>query len=172
LVTLPIPKVITGQIPGARINYEIAEILTHKAPGASGFNVLLTGPVTEAVYIFNTTFFWVQAVFMGALAGLLCVLAGVRRSLLVLLVEFALMFGFVYGRAGVAATLPVLVNSYLPLYALVLLFWSEPIAIRRGSRCKPSSTVQCSSNGMGGTVFLTPVGPSGRCRQDGPQVCR
>jgi hypothetical protein len=124
LVTLPVPKVLTGEIRGSRIGEEISGIVSGIYPGRSDFFITLTGPVVESAYIYGTTWFWIHACFIGALGGVACAFASGCRSLLVVLVQFALLFGYVYNRAGIAATVPPLLNSYLSLYLTVFVLWS------------------------------------------------
>jgi len=130
LLFLPVPKVVTGEITGCSINYEIAEILTAVPLGRPGFTVALTGPVTESVYIYGPQLFWIHAAFIGVLAGALCALAGACRSLTTVQIQYAITFGYVFSRAGIGATAPLLVNAYLGLYLLV--FWS--LALSGGAK--------------------------------------
>jgi hypothetical protein len=124
LFTLPVPKVLTGEIRGARIGDEISGIVSGIYPGRSDFSITLTGPVVESAYIYGATWFWIHACFIGVLGGLVCAFAGGCRSLLVVLVQIALLFGYIYNRAGIAAIMPSLLNSYLSLYVTVFIWWS------------------------------------------------
>lgn len=127
LFTLPIPKVITGEIRGARINEEISGIVTGVYPGDKEYSMTLTGPVLESVYIYGKLWFWIHGLFIGTIAGALCVFTGQCRCLLVMFAEVALQFGYVFNRAGVTAVLPPLVNYYVVFYAVVFVFWSMAV---------------------------------------------
>jgi hypothetical protein len=120
LATLPIPKLLTGEIPGSRINYEIAEIITGVSRGSAGFWVPLTGPVNEAVYIYGPNSFWLHSVFIGVVAGSLCAFAAASPYFLTVAVHFTLMIGYVFARAGVGSLMPIVINDYLSLYILFI----------------------------------------------------
>lgn len=71
MFTLPIPKLLTGEIEGARINYEISEFILGLGRGERGWYIVLPGLVAESVYIFGRYFFWLHAVFIAFLAALM-----------------------------------------------------------------------------------------------------
>ena len=70
IVTLPIPKILTGEIGGARINYEISEYVSGVSPGQKGWYVVLPGLIAESVYIYGNYFFWLHGGFIAFLAAL------------------------------------------------------------------------------------------------------
>lgn len=119
IVTLPIPKILTGEIEGARINYEIAEIILGVGPGEEGWYVPLGGLVSESVYIYGPYFFWLHAIFIALLAALLIRLIERTPQLLFLQAFVVLLFAFVLNRAGISALLPVIVNEFLLFYLYV-----------------------------------------------------
>jgi hypothetical protein len=140
MLTLPIPKLLTGDISGARINFELNEIVSGVAAGSQNFYVVLTGPVSESVYIYGPAFFWVHAAFIGVLSGLLCMLVGRSRVLLAVGVQLALLIAYGFSRGGVAAVLPTIANGYLSLWMLlvVLLLRSRRVAGGWGVRSRPA----------------------------------
>jgi hypothetical protein len=121
LLSTPIPKVLTGEIPGARINYEIANIITGVSVGQHNFNVPLAGPVCESIYIYGPAWYWLHAIFIGVLAGLACAFATGCRALTPILIQLAILFGLCFGRAGVGGTYAFLVNTYLGAYVLMFI---------------------------------------------------
>jgi len=122
IATLPIPKIITGSIEGARINYEISEIILGLPTGAHGWYVVLPGLVAESVYIYGPYFFWLHGMFLGGFAALFVRLMERVPQLFFLYLYVVLMFAYVLNRAGISALLPPMVNQFL-LFYLFLVFW-------------------------------------------------
>lgn len=121
LVTTPIPKLISGDIKGARINYEIAYLTRGLSPGDSGFTVDLTGLITESIYIYGNNIFWVHAIFVGVLFAFLCALMeGLPRTFLFTAMYIVVYWGYIINRAGIASAWPQLVNGFLSLYAFII----------------------------------------------------
>jgi len=134
LVTTPIPKVITGDIEGSRINYEIAYAIRGLKPGDLGFTVDLTGAVTESIFIYGNSFFWVHALFIGALFGFLCsIIESLPRAFVTVGIYFAVYWGYIFNRAGIASAWPKLVNGFIPIYVLVFyfIFFTKYNTVRR-----------------------------------------
>jgi hypothetical protein len=121
IVTLPIPKLITGPIAGARINYEISEIVLGLPAGSAGWYVVLPGLVAESVYLFGPWLFWLHGLFIGLLAAFFARLAEQVPQFLFLFLYVAVMFAFVLNRGGIAGLLPPLVNGFLLFYVFLLL---------------------------------------------------
>jgi hypothetical protein len=126
LVTLPIPKLITGEIAGSRMNTDITELISHVTLGSTEYSVILTGTVVESVYIYGMWFFWIHAAMAGCLAGLVCGFMGGSRALLFALVSLAFTMGYIFMRAGISGALPPIVNSYLSLYCWMFVLMSRP----------------------------------------------
>ena len=120
LFTLPFPKLITGEIEVARINYDIARIVLGLDPGARGWYVALAGLLAESIYIFGTYFFWLHAVFLALLAALVGRLVERAPQLAFLRIYLFLLFAYVLNRAGVSALLPYLINNFLVFYLYLL----------------------------------------------------
>ncbi|NLX94888.1 MAG: hypothetical protein GXY83_01800 [Rhodopirellula sp.] len=119
LLTTPIPKVFTGRLSETRINYDIAYLIRQLRPGDEGFTVDLTGVVTESVFIYGRRFFWLHAVFLGAVFGILCSLTERIPCALFISTYYIVMWSYVANRAGVASAWPPLCNSFLLFYLLL-----------------------------------------------------
>ncbi len=120
LLTLPFPKIITGEIEVARINYDIAQIVLGIAPGTRGWYVALAGLLAESIYIFGPYFFWLHAVFLAFLAALVGRLVERTPQLIFLRIYLLLLLAYVLNRAGVSALLPYLINNFLIFYLYLL----------------------------------------------------
>ena len=120
LFTLPLPKIFTGEIEVARINYDIARIVLGLDPGTRGWYVALSGLLSESIYIFGSYFFWLHAVFLAFLAALVGRLLERTPQLAILRIYVVLLFTYVLNRAGVSALLPYLINNFLLFYIFVL----------------------------------------------------
>ncbi len=121
IVTLPIPKVLTGEIKGARVNYEISEIVLGGTRGQPGWYIVLPGLVAESIYIFGNYFFWLHAVFIAFLAVLLIRLLEKTPQLLFLKAFVVVTFAYHLNRAGISGPLPVVINGFLLFYVFVFL---------------------------------------------------
>ena len=119
IVTLPIPKIFTGEIAGARINYDISEFLLGVSPGERGWYVVLPGLVAESLYIYGRYFFWLHGVFVAFLMAFLVRLMERTPQLLFFQAYVVLLFAYVLNRAGIAALLPVIVNCNMLFYLYV-----------------------------------------------------
>lgn len=119
LLTLPLPKALFGQIDGARINYEISEIVLGVERGSPGFFVVLGGVVSESIYVFGRNFFWIHAVMLAAFGAVLIrALSGVRFFGF-LTAWTVVFFSYKMPGAGIGGVLPPLVNSYILLYVFI-----------------------------------------------------
>jgi len=119
MLTLPIPKLLTGAIEGARINYEISEIVLGLSPGQKGWYVVLPGLVAESVYIYGQYFFWLHAVFIAFLAALVIRLMERTPQLLFLLAYIVVIFAYVLNRGGISGLLIILINNFMLFYPFV-----------------------------------------------------
>lgn len=116
LVTLPIPKVLTGPIPVVRINYDISEIVLGVRTGASGWYVVLPGLVAESIYIYGKYLFWIHGVFLGGFAAFFVRLMERVPQFLFLFLYVVVLFGYNVNRAGITGLLPVVTNEFLLFY--------------------------------------------------------
>lgn len=121
ILTLPIPKLITGPIKGARINYEISEIILGLPTGVRGWYVVLPGLIAESVYIYGPFFFWLHGLFIGGIASFFVRLTERVPHFLFLFFYILLKFCYVLNRGGIAAFLPQIINEFL-LFYLFLVF--------------------------------------------------
>ncbi|MHC4165481.1 MAG: hypothetical protein ACYSWQ_00835 [Planctomycetota bacterium] len=129
IITLPIPKLLTGPIEGSRINYEISELVLDLPTGSPGFYVVLPGLVGESIYIYGKHFFWVHGLFIGGLAAFFSRLMERVPQFLFLSLYVALLFGYNLNRAGIASLLPILTNQLLLFYFFVLTIIFRPMGL-------------------------------------------
>ena len=127
ILTLPIPKILTGDISGARINYEISEVILNTRTGGQGWYVVLPGTVAESVYIYGRSFFWLHGVFIGFLGAIVVRLVERSPQLLFLQAHLVLLFFYVLNRGGISALLPDVVNHFLLFYGFILLLIFNPL---------------------------------------------
>lgn len=127
IVTLPVPKIFTGEIPGARSNYDISEIILRVGTGERGWYVILPGLVAESVYIYGTRFFWIHGIFLGLLASISIRLVEKTPQLLFLQAYLLILFSYILNRAGIAALLPYIINYFILFYLfLIILVMTRP----------------------------------------------
>lgn len=119
ILTLPIPKLLTGEIEGARINYEISEIVLGLNRGEKGFYVVLPGLVAESVYIYGRYFFWLHAVFIAFLAAFVMRLMERTPQLLFLKAYVVVTFAFHINRGGISGPMGILINEFMLFYLFV-----------------------------------------------------
>lgn len=120
MVTLPVPKVLTGEIAGARINYEISELIHNQNRGEAGWYIVLPGLVGESIYLLGGSFFWLHGIFIGFLAALVLALVQSAPKALFLLAYIVALFSYFLNRGGIAGVLPELVNSFMLFYLYLL----------------------------------------------------
>ena len=120
IITLPIPKLLTGEIEGARINYEISEIVLGLNRGERGWYIVLPGLVAESVYIYGRYFFWVHAFFIAFFAAFLLRLMEKIPQLLFLKAYLLVIFAFQTNRGGISGPLGIFINQFMFFYLFVL----------------------------------------------------
>jgi len=121
MVTLPIPKLLTGEIEGARVNYEISEFILGLGRGEPGWYIVLPGLVAESVYIFGRYFFWLHAVFIAFLAALMIRLVERTPQLLFLQAYLVVTFAYHLNRGGITGPMGILVNHFMLFYVFVFI---------------------------------------------------
>lgn len=121
IITLPLPKLLTGEIKGARINREISELVLGVAVGERGYYGILPGLVAESIYIYGHYFFWLHAVFIAFLLALMIRLIEKTPQLLFLQAYIVVVFAYHLNRGGISGTLPILVNQFLMFYVFVFI---------------------------------------------------
>lgn len=119
-VTLPLPKVLTGNIVTFQPNVDMAEIITNIPQGAQSFSVALPGIVGESVYFGGPWFYWIPAVFTGVIFGLLCALCSRNSHLEGVTAYCVLLWPNIFIRAGMSAGVPMIVNGLLPFLVVVV----------------------------------------------------
>lgn len=142
IVTLPFPKLLTGAIEGARINYEISELVLGLPRGAPGWYIVLPGLVAESIYIYGEWFFWLHGALIGAMAAFFARFAERVPQFLFLYLYLVIQFSYVLNRGGIAGVLPKVINEFLLFYVFVFALVLRP-------RSKQLS-VECS-NGVNGS---------------------
>ncbi len=128
LITLPLPKFLFGDFEISRIGIEIAEIALGRNYGDYGYYALLAGLVGESVYIFDNGWFWIHAIFLG---GLMAFVINILEKLpqTIFLHGYVIMtFSYTMVRGGVNSGLPIIVNSFILFYALIV------IALLKGNK--------------------------------------
>lgn len=127
IITLPIPKILTGPIQGARINYEISDLVLGIRTGSPGGHVVLSGLLSESIYIYGKYFFWLHGFFVGCLAAFFARLMERVPQFLFLFLFIAMLFAYNLNRAGIASLLPILTNQLLLFYFFVLTIVFRPM---------------------------------------------
>lgn len=142
IITLPVPKLFTGEVEGARINYEISQVILGKAYGDRGWYITLPGLLAESIYIYGPYFFWLHAAFIAFFAALAGRIVEGTPQLLFLKLYLLLHFVYVINRAGIAALLPVIINHMLLFYLLL----AALILIVPRDKLKTGQAVSSSEN--------------------------
>jgi len=142
IITLPIPKILTGEITGSRVNYEIAEYVLGVGPGQKGWYVILPGLVSESVYIYGNYFFLIHGIFIGFIAAFIVRIIEGTPQLLFLKAHVVLLLSYVVNRAGISALLPKITNEFLLFYLYVFILIFEPLSAHRRSVTGMKETVK------------------------------
>lgn len=140
IVTLPIPKILTGEISGARINYEISELILNVSTGKPGWYVVLPGIVAESVYIYGRYFFWLHGVFIGFIGAFVVRLIERSPQLLFLQTHLVILFFYTLNRGGISSFLPDIINHFILFYGWIFLLIFNPI--HRGMIHKSSPQIR------------------------------
>lgn len=127
MLTLPIPKILVGEVQTTHINWEISELVLDVSRGERGFYIVLPGLVGESVYLYGPSFFWIHGVFVGFVAALVIRILERTPQFLFLNAYVVMLFAFVLNRAGVDGALPYLVNYLLLFYVFVFVILLEPL---------------------------------------------
>lgn len=122
ILTLPIPKFIIGAVSGTRLNSEISAIVLGVSEGGKGYYIVLPGLVAESVYIYGKYFFWLHAVFIGAVIAFLARVFFTNKNFILLAGYVAFISFYSLNRAGVAAFLPIAINGFIVIYIIYLLY--------------------------------------------------
>lgn len=120
IITTPIPKLFTGNLSSIPLNYEISYIINQLVPGTKGFTVILTGVVTESVYIYGKYFFWIHPLSIGFIFGSLCSITENNKYLKIIYLYFLIYWSYILNRAGIASTWPVIINYFISFYVIII----------------------------------------------------
>jgi hypothetical protein len=123
LATLPFPKFFFGGLDVPAVNYELAEIVLNLPKEDQNFFVILTGFVSESLYIFGSYFFWLEAIIIAVTVKTIFNLLRPIKSGSILILFVAIQFGFMYARAGIASVMPVFANGFLAVYLYIFIKW-------------------------------------------------
>lgn len=121
LVTLPIPKILTGQIVNFRVNDQISSIVLGLYRGDRGFYIVLPGLVMESIFFYGKYFFWLHAVSIGFVSAMTIRLLENIPCMAFLYGHLFMLFSYVLNRAGVAALFPMITNGLIVIYAILIL---------------------------------------------------
>jgi hypothetical protein len=123
-LTLPFPKIVFGDLLGSLpiINTEISEILTGTRRGQNGYFVLLSGLIGESVYLYGLNLYWIHAVTLAGFTSAALAVLGESKALAIVHGYFALAVSYLLTRGGVGSYLPLILNQFLLLYALIAAF--------------------------------------------------
>lgn len=120
IITLPIPKILIGEVQRTHINCEISELVLGIRRGERGFYIVLPGLVGESVYVYGPHYFWLHGVLIGFLAALVIRLLERTPQFLFLNCYVVMLFAYVLNRGGLDGSLGYLINHFLLLYVFVL----------------------------------------------------
>lgn len=119
MFTLPIPKVIIGAVPVVSAGAEMSEIILGVKQGQKGYYALLAGLLTESVYTYGTRFYFLHAIMLAFLMAFATRFTEHNPYLYPVFVIYIILFSYTLNRAGVASAIPVFINKFLLLYALL-----------------------------------------------------
>lgn len=133
IITLPIPKILTGVIDGARINLEISEDILNRYRTSPGFYIMLPGLLGESIYIYGKILFILHSIFIGWAMSLTIHLFSKYKEFNILLIYSVITFAYILNRGGLASTLPILVNQYMLIYIYIYYKTRKPIKVMETS---------------------------------------
>ena len=119
IITLPIPGFFKDGFHVALINYEIAELITGKHPGDANFSVTLAGLLVESYYLYGSLLFWLHGIFLGFIASVIARIVEGTKAYSFIGFMYATLFFYILNRAGVGASLPIIINTYLFFYVFL-----------------------------------------------------
>jgi len=138
IATLPIPDFLKGDLPVARVNYEIATLILGKFPGDPGFYVTLSSLLAESYYLFGSAFFWIHGLFCGFIAAMFARICERVPQYRILAIYVAVIFLHNLNRGGIASVMPGLINGFLAFYLFLFIIpsalWRRKPASISGTR--------------------------------------
>lgn len=126
ILTLPIPKLLKGEIKVSQINYEISELILGKSMGSNGWFVVLPGLVAESIYIYGKYFFWIHGIFIGFIGAMMIRMVERTPQLLFLQAYIIVLFFYNLNRGGISGFLPTIVNHFLLFYGVLFFLILNP----------------------------------------------
>ncbi|MFA5206206.1 MAG: hypothetical protein WC708_17555 [Lentisphaeria bacterium] len=112
LAGLPLPSVLVHKSP-LSLNCELATAATGIRPGDRWFFICLTGLVTEAWFLLGPWWMPLHAGLLAVFTALLVFVYGGRRRLEPVWAFVAFVGAYYLNRAGIAGSLPILINDLL-----------------------------------------------------------
>lgn len=119
LFTLPIPKILLPNVIVFELNKNISEQLLGISADNQYFFILLPGLLGESIYIYGKYFFFIQAIFCGALFSFVLRLFKHNTKYYFFQAYLMVLMSYMTCRGGVVSSLPILINGNL----LVILFF-------------------------------------------------
>lgn len=120
MLFLPIPSILWPGKPSILINDVFTQHILGLIRGDKHFYIILPSLLGESFMIFGHVFYWMQAIFCGAITAYLFKSMYKNKYLQVNFLYFLLLFLFV-GRAGTQAYLPNLINSLVSIVVFVVI---------------------------------------------------
>ncbi len=134
IVTLPLPKFLTGGFDIPQFGFNISEIVLGLPTGSVGWYVVLPGLVGESFYLYGPHFFWLHGFFCGFLACFFVRLVERVPQFLFLYAHLLILFFYYLNRGGIFSLLPRVINYFLLFYVFIF-FIIFPL------RFKPAPTI-------------------------------
>lgn len=118
-LTLPLPTFIKGNVISG-VGYEMSEKIRLQSRYSKKYSVDLVGGFYESFYIYGKSFFFLHAIIIGFLMGLLFRIFSSNKIFLLLLIYIAFQFGYFFGRAASSSLLPTIINKFLLIYIILI----------------------------------------------------
>lgn len=126
LITQPLPGFLKSGFVDFNLNQQISKILLGVDNNDTVSFVLLTGLVSESVFIFGRSLFFIHAIIFGFIVNIFLNLVTSRENFKILALYSLLFTGLAIGRSGTSATgvYPFMIKTivYLPLILFLLNF--------------------------------------------------
>lgn len=123
MVTLPIPKVLIGQVNRVSAGVDMSEILLKKRYGEEGYFALLAGLVNEAKYTFGRKYGYLHGVFIAFFMAFAARITQRNDYLFPVFMVFTVLWSYNLNRAGISSTLPFFTNKFLSIYLILLVLY-------------------------------------------------
>ncbi len=125
VASLPLPKSLIGRDYSLMLNLEISTFVLGRGVTEEGGYVELAGMTLEGRYIFGEDLYWIHALMVGVLFGVLCKLTEGTPALLPASLFLGIAF-LIASRTGMSGTWHIIINSFLLLYSwLAISVWTR-----------------------------------------------